>query len=250
LTPSEKKYFKQYISVRKESKFYEALFDLLQKQEEYDVTELSKKLKKTTKQVSDAKDYLMQVLLKSLESFHVETTPMIRVYNLLNQAEIARIKGVPALVFDILDKAESICEESDFFLPLVAIYKRRQSIYEAQYNFSESFNANLKIDQYLSMEKNLVEYRDLHKKVHYLVLPRKDKSVDLSLEDVRDHPLLQDASTALSTTAKTFCYRTLIVLNNWFGDKDRGYQLARELYQLIRSTPAKFEGNDYLKGAV
>lgn len=248
MTASEKKYFKQFISVRKDSKFYAALFDLLLKQEEYDATTLSKKLKKTPKQISDAKDYLMQVLLKSMENFHADTTPMIRVNNLLNQAEIASLRGIPSLALDLLDKAESICEKFDFFLPLIAIYKRRQSLYAVQYDLSESLNTNIKIDEYLTKEKNLTEYRALHKKIVHLTLPKRDKSIDVPLEYFQTHPLLQRPSEGLSVTAKTFYYRVMIWFQFRFGDKRKSYQLVKELYALIKENPDKFDDNDHVKG--
>ncbi len=249
LTPSEKKYFKQYIAARKDNKFYADIFDLLAKQQEYSPALLARRLKKTPKQISDAKAYLMQVLLKSLENFHTDTTPLIRVRNLINQAEIARIKDIPALAYELLDKAAAICEEGDYFLYLVAICKMRQAMYAKDYNIAGAQHAGEQVARYMTMEQNLLAYRDLHKKMSFLIVPRQEKIIDTSIEDLKADPLLQGPSTALSVTARSFYYRIMAGYHTFFGDREMAYQMGVDLYRLLQEHLATFEANQNIMAA-
>src|SRR3954471_13485669 len=94
LTPSEKKYFRQYISARHDSKDYERLFDMLHKSDTYDADTVSRSLKKSKKNLADDKEYLQEILLRSLQNFHATSMPRARCFNGLIEAEILAGKGM------------------------------------------------------------------------------------------------------------------------------------------------------------
>ncbi|MCW3128050.1 MAG: hypothetical protein JWO03_3708 [Bacteroidetes bacterium] len=94
LTPSEKKYFRQYISARHDSKDYEKLFDTLHKSDTYDADTVSRTLKKSKKNLADDKEYLQEILLRSLQNFHASSMPRARCFNGLIEADILAGKGM------------------------------------------------------------------------------------------------------------------------------------------------------------
>lgn len=243
LTASEKKYFKQYITTRKDSKFYAALFDQLAKQEEYDAPLLARKLKKTTKQISDAKAYLQRVLMKALEAYHAESTPQLQILHLTAQAEVAWMKSVLPLATELLDRAETIATQHDLFILLVSIYRQRQIICAPTYDYDTLQGLNLKITHYLALEKNLHDYRQLHRELGRLALPARDKGTTAHIDAYRQHPLLQSEDTALSLSARALYHRILIVYHFWYGERGEAYLSAMRLYDVVQQERARLDLN-------
>jgi hypothetical protein len=94
LTPGEKRYFRQYISSGDDSKNYGKLFDILQKSESYDADALSRELKKSKKNLADDKEYLQEILLRSLNGFHSPSMYKARVFNGMIESDILAAKGM------------------------------------------------------------------------------------------------------------------------------------------------------------
>lgn len=249
LTPSEKKYFKQYIATRKDNKFYAALFDQLVKQEEYNGPLLARRLRKTPKQISDAKAYLLQVIMRSLEAYHAESTPQMQVHHLITQAEIAWAKSATPLAQELMDKAEAIAVSQDFFILLVSICKLRHTISSSAYDYDTAEAMSRQINTCLDQEKNLNEYRQLNRQLARLALPRRDKVSAVEVAEYLSHPLLQSPDTALSLSARAFYYRTLINYHLWYGDRELSCSMARALYQMLSDERERFDANLTTKSA-
>jgi len=94
LTPSEKKHFRQYIAEGETGKDYAKLFDTLQKADHYDAEALSRELKKSKKNLADDKEYLQEILLRSLNNFHAQTMYKARVFNGIIETNILAAKGL------------------------------------------------------------------------------------------------------------------------------------------------------------
>lgn len=94
LTPSEKKHFRQYMASGDDSKNYGKLFDILQKSESYDADAVSRELKKSKKNLADDKEYLQEVLLRSLFIFHINSSNKAKVFAGLVEVDILAAKGL------------------------------------------------------------------------------------------------------------------------------------------------------------
>ena len=94
LTPSEKKHFRQHMAAGDNSKDYAKLFDILQKSESYDAEAVSRELKKSKKNLADDKEYLQEILLRSLNSFHSPSMYKGTVLNGIIESDILSAKGL------------------------------------------------------------------------------------------------------------------------------------------------------------
>jgi tetratricopeptide (TPR) repeat protein len=108
LTPNEKKYFRKYIAEGDNSKAYGKLFDLLQKSGSYDADDLSRKLKKSKKNLADDKEYLQEILLKSLNNFHAQSMHRTKAYTGLIEADILASKGLPEFAIAHIRKLKKV----------------------------------------------------------------------------------------------------------------------------------------------
>ena len=92
LTISEKGYFIKFASrhVIGEENKYLMLFDFINKQNSYDEDALKERFKneKFVKQLTTAKNYLTNMILRSLENYHCSDSVDSRISNLINQYRI------------------------------------------------------------------------------------------------------------------------------------------------------------------
>jgi hypothetical protein len=97
LTPSEKRYFKLYAQrqVQGRNTNYLKLFEAINTQVKYDEPELLKRFRKETfvKQFSVAKNYLFNMLLKSMQEYNQENFIEWKIRNLFLQVKILASKG-------------------------------------------------------------------------------------------------------------------------------------------------------------
>jgi hypothetical protein len=73
LSANEKRYFKLFSGLQPGDKQFMRLFDALENEERYNLKKLSAELGRTTKQLTDDKYYLQQMLLRCLRSFEEQS---------------------------------------------------------------------------------------------------------------------------------------------------------------------------------
>lgn len=116
LTPSEKRYFKLYASAFVGTdNIHLQLFDAINKQSEYDENILIKKFSNEIKpqQFSYAKNYLFQVVLKSLENFHHNQSIEMSLNSSLSQIEILFQKGLYDACGKLIAKSLASAQEHE-----------------------------------------------------------------------------------------------------------------------------------------
>ena len=94
LTPNEKKHFRQILEGSDSRKSYGKLFDVLQKANHYDADAVSRVLKKSKKNLADDKEYLQEILLRSLHQLHSNSLPKAKVFAGLIEGDILANKGL------------------------------------------------------------------------------------------------------------------------------------------------------------
>ena len=101
LSKSEKGYLKTSLGEKAINKNYMMLFDVINKQSEYDENEIRKifKNEKFVKQLHVTKIYLTELILKSLRSYHSNKSVSSKLINLLNDIELLFEKELYDLAF-------------------------------------------------------------------------------------------------------------------------------------------------------
>lgn len=125
LSPSEKRYFKVYVSRNsiRDSSNYLNLFNLIAQQKHYDEFALKKQLENTSlaSQFSVTKHYLYQQILKSLELYHYNKTTDRKLRSLENQLEVLFEKGLYSQSQKLLTKALSLAKEHEKHLHIIEL---------------------------------------------------------------------------------------------------------------------------------
>lgn len=115
LSPSEKRFFKIYASrhVIGEENNYVALFEAIDNLEVYDEDYLLTKHKgaQFTENLSRSKNYLTNLIIKSLRSYHDQANVKIELRNLLTDIEILFKKSQFQLATKLLKKARQIVDD-------------------------------------------------------------------------------------------------------------------------------------------
>lgn len=129
LTKSEKRYFSVFTSIHKESNNYVKLFNAIQAQKEYDERELLERFKNEdfVRQFSVAKNYLMNLVLKSLSNHHQKAKKSIELNEYLSEIEILYWKGLYKLSHKKINQAKKIAQKYDMthYLLLINYWDRR-----------------------------------------------------------------------------------------------------------------------------
>jgi hypothetical protein len=134
LKKPEKRYFKVYASRAPggESNFYNQLFDAIDKQKEYDETLLVKQMEKLIdpKQFPISKTRLYDMVLRSLDAFHSNSSIDAQLKKLLHGAEILYKKTLYKQSAKLLKQAKKMAYEYEKHTSLLEIFKWEKLLIE------------------------------------------------------------------------------------------------------------------------
>lgn len=252
LSRTEKGYFKKYANfhVRNNENNYTKIFDAIEIQEEYDEERVLKKFKKErfTKQFAVAKNYLYDMILESLESYHNSSTGEIR--SMMNRVEILIDKGLHTQAKKLLKKAKDKAIEHEKLTYIPEINLMEQSIYRMQYNLGglkdNSDNLIEEIEQCAMKIKNMAEYESLKNKLYVqrieLGVLRNEKEF-AAFDWFLKEPLLKNDKQALSINAKILYYELYASYYNYIEDSQKCYDYSLQLIKLIEANKTVIESN-------
>lgn len=209
LTKSEKGYFKKYayknISGEKSSASgndYLKLFDLLDRQTDYNEDKVLKKLSKTglVGNFSGSKNYLFKLLMNCLADYHAAKMPTAQIASQLVKAKLLSKKGLRSQANIFLKKASKLAQQEDFtaIKPLVhftaltcgsahSVIAKDQPVYE------DAISAYIESGERIAMDgryhKLSIRVLDILKQDESLRSQEMHEALDQQLAD----PLLQES---------------------------------------------------------
>lgn len=129
LTKSEKRYFKIFCFNQKVNNNYLRLFEALDKQATFDEEAIKRKFagEKFIRQLHVTKNYLSQLLLKSLRNYQADSTKNVELKDLLCNIEILYFKELYDQCHYEIKKAEKLARTYDYLPGLLEVigWKRR-----------------------------------------------------------------------------------------------------------------------------
>ncbi len=246
LNKPEKRYFKVYASrhVIGEKNNYVKLFDVIKRQDKYkeaDIREFFKN-ERFVKQLSVAKNYLYNLILKSLNSFHKEKSVASRINELIGSAAILDKKTLYKQSSKVLKKARLLANAHQKYPQLVEINNWTWKISgRAQYSpgLEERFEKILKDeDSVLENMSNLSKYFNLERKI--MILHQKalrQKADEKKWQKFLSDPLLKNPENALSYEAKNLFYNLSAACHFKLGSTAAAHRHIEEHIKLIESYP-------------
>lgn len=254
LNISEKGYFVKFAhrhSPEKENNYIK-LFEAINSQgEKYNENEIKNRFKneKFTKQLTSAKNYLYNMILKSLVSYNDDKSTESALSNMKEQYTILFQKTLFDQAESILNRAKKLAIEEDRFTKLIDIYKDQK-------NFDYRKIAEPDFDNYveeckqeeidiLDKQKNIVLYNALYLRMSSIFKKTgiaRNKNDAKLFEKIMKDPLMKSESQAKSVRAKNlFC-----ILNYLFyyctSNSEKAFEFAQKRLTLIEQNPSKIAG--------
>lgn len=113
MSPSEKRYFKLQAATFKDDSHYLLLFDLIDKREELSDTDLRQSLQQlgVTVSLSRLKNYLHQLIMKTLREYHLEHYPEFKIIEAYRDFKILKDRKLERQASKSLSKAVKLSKE-------------------------------------------------------------------------------------------------------------------------------------------
>jgi hypothetical protein len=222
LTMSEKRYFKLFSerhTIGEQNK-YVALFDQLDKIEAENDTVLKSNLKALGVNpdfISADKNYLYQLILRSLNEFHNSKTYNLKIKESLVSIEILFHKGLYHECLKLITRAEEFAIECENFQLMIDVLMWKKKCCGYSIGLKEAAAVNTEIDIYLELLSNLKRFTDLYYESNLLQATNEKQNKALTqqkYQQILNEPELQSEEAALSFSAKIFHH--LIYSNYYF----------------------------------
>lgn len=258
LTPAEKRYFKLYASRHTigSKNEYLRLFEAIDKMKEYDEPALKTAFRKLKARNSFAiaKNRLYETILKSLDSFHAESSVDVELRSLLHYAEILYKRSMYDEAEKMLLKSRKLAEKSERFTILADINRWEKKLIEKdayatidEEELKRISNEDQKIIKRLS---NYNEFWNLKSQLIFMLnrfgKVRDDKEMQ-QFKTLIDNVLLKSEDHALSFESRYLYYHIYSAYYFGIADYNQSYTWLKKQLKLTESNPAfiREEPNKY-----
>lgn len=234
MSKAEKRYFKLYASqhVEKGRSNSVKLFDAIEAQTDYDEAAIRRRFvnERFARQLAVQKNYLYELILRSLRAFHAGTSVGVRVAELLHAVEVLSDRGLYSQCSDLLARALQLARRhEEFALELRVLKYERHVAYELG---NDARRDAVTADQEAVLRKlsNLLEYDHLAREI--LAAPADTEGAERQRRMLEAGPLA-DESHALSNRALIRMYNAR--MNHFFhaGDRARCRAAAARTLEVI-----------------
>ncbi len=258
MSKSEKGYFKKFASKHTigEKNIYVKLFDAIDGLKEYDEGMIKNRFKgeKFAEKLYSTKNYLFNLILKALSSYHAEKFAVSKLNMMMIELNVLFEKGLYKQFRTLLKKAISMAAENEKPFYLALLYnKALTSLATDYYAGYDEFDYNkLKNDAMGNLEL-LVLNEQYHILYNDMFMFTKEtgnirNETDLEkLNSIFSNPLLQDESKAVTFDAKFKCftvlghyYRIIDDKTNWLKYRKRLVKLMESDKKYIRENPRSY----------
>lgn len=252
LSKPEKRYFKIFSSRHTlgEANNYQLLFDVIDKMHEYDETILRKKFQGEAflNQLSIAKNRLYEQVLKSLDSFHANSSIDAELKKLLHCAEILYKKTLYSQSHKLLKSARRLAVKFEKHTTLLEISFWEKKLIEKD-NYTESGEHELEIihnEDRVTLEKisNYNDFWNIKSRLFY-ILNRKGqaRSQDelANFKSIIDNVLLKSEDTAQYYETKYLYYHIYSAYYFGIGDYENSYINLKKNVELIENNVDQFK---------
>lgn len=249
LTKSEKRFFKLQSSLQAGEKNYVRLFDLLEKMDHYDENYVKETFKGELflKHLPSEKNHLFKLILKSLRSYHGESSVRSILKQALKNVDILHKKGLFEECKKELKRAKKLATSYEFFYYLFEIISWQKNLLEEDYEngeFSQSIDEIAEEEaEVLVLLQNLAQYQVIYGKVNAIFRSggfTPSKIHEEMLREILSSKLLEDASKAKSIRSNCIRLYSLGFCAIAENDIEKAAEYFLEVIQV-------FEENEWLR---
>ncbi|MCC6866403.1 MAG: hypothetical protein IT280_09635 [Ignavibacteria bacterium] len=246
MSKSEKGYFKKFAAKHTIGKknIYVKLFDAIDSFTEYNEAAIKAKFKgeKFINKLYSTKNYLFNLLLKSLSSYHSDKFSVSKLHMMMIELNVLFEKGLYKQFKSLLKKSISIAKDNDkpFFLAhlynkaltaLVTDYYENSNVFDYK---SLKETALLNLETISINEQYHVIYNDMFMFSKETGTLRNENDLN-RLNEIINNPLMQNSSLAKTFDAKFRYYTILGYYYRLTGDNKNWLKQRYELVKLMES---------------
>ena len=238
---NEKRYFKLDASAHSSSeRVYLELFDLIDKQKQFDEITIEKKMRLRGDGLRKVKGHLYRSLLKSLVSFNSKTaSATIKIQEMLAEVEVLFNKRLTSQCVKTLKKAEMLTQKhakSSYQLEILA-WKARITEYHP-YQIDQSLSVILKEAKEISDSlSSYTNYRILLNRISEIGFDRRNIQMQKQFADIKNSPLLKKGNAIGDFHSKRMYYNTMYWLYMQEVNPGKAYFFAKKALEQIESHP-------------
>lgn len=245
MSKSEKGYFKKFASKHTigEKNIYVKLFDGVDSLKEYDEEKLKSKFKgeKFADKLYSTKNYLFNLILKSLSAYHSEKFAVSKLHMMMIELNVLFEKGLYKQFKTLLNKAIGIAVENDKPFYLALLYNKAMNSIATDYYSDDTFNyPKLKqlTQDNLEAIRTIEQYHMLYNDMFFFTKERgniRNESDLARLNEIVSHPLLNDSSKASTFDSKFKYFNIMGHYYRLINDKVNWLKFRKELMLLMES---------------
>lgn len=245
LTKNEKRFFKMYSQLTDGNKNYVRLFDVIEKEKEYNEQQIKKKLKgqKFISNLPYEKNYLYKQLLKALRIYHSESSIKTRARATCDFTEILMHKGFYDQALKQIRQNEKMLLPFDDINMQIMVSDQEEATYNrmgSNVNQDAWMKFFDKKTHLLARSLNMNEYRRLERElltINAVSLMKPGKSGKALLTRIKNDPLLNKKKKldSFDVRFRYFMINALLALYEYDYKKEAFY--FREIMDLIDEAP-------------
>ena len=252
LSSSERRYFKLYIKnhLGKQNELSVKLFDLIVKSEGKPIEKTEKKIT-FTKHPSRLKNYLYDLILKSLESYHAKTSVAIKIRKQINQIENLYNKALydqcATLSKKTLKEAEKI-DNQNFKIDIISWHINALKQLEHANSNSLITKLQAQLQEAINKLKLEKEFNKLSQSVFELTKKLgtlRSKDNENKLREIIDNPFLSDYSMATSFSSKSSYNSIYSGYYSYLDDRKKVNYFTKQNLLLYEDFPARKNSDQF-----
>jgi len=247
---NEKRYFRLQSLLQKGNKNYLKLFNAIDKQKIYNEGKIKERYKdeKFVRQYAFTKNYLYNLIIKSLINYRREKSIDSRIHSAISECKILFSKALYSQYFHKISKAKQLClkyERFGYFLQIldmekIIIKKEEVQTLKANAIYNEALSALEKL-------KNMFEYSRLASMLlhNYRAYgTRRNEKQDEEIDKILSSPIMSKTENALCDRSKESYHRINEIIYNTTADYKKMLESLEMRYNIVNNNPHPFE--DYI----
>jgi len=252
LSSSERRYFKLYIKnhLGKQNELSVKLFDLIVKSERKPIEKTEKKIT-FTKHPSRLKNYLYDLILKNLESYHAKTSVAIKIRKQINQIENLYNKALydqcATLAKKALKEAEKI-DNQNFKVDIISWHINALKQLEHANSNSLITKLQTQLQEAINKLKLEKEFNKLSQSVFELTKKLgtlRSEENENKLREIIDNPFLSDYSMANSFSSKSSYNSIYSGYYSYLDDRKKVNYFTKQNLLLYEDFPARKNSDQF-----
>lgn len=246
LTMSEKRYFKVSFNTQGQDKNYQTLFDLINKQTEYDEEAIKAKLKGAPllNNFHVAKKYLFDAIMKSLVNYNANRSVDFKIHNLIQQVIILNKKGLTDMSKILVDKAQTMASDYERY-HIFPVLSHLRAINLTDRSFRGYTEEDL--DTFLELEKEVLDklqnihtYRSQFLRISSNHIKHQrvwnEQNLDMYKAVVND-PHFSDESKATTLQSRLILFNVLFIYYGEIGESKKALEYKKKYIKELAGNP-------------